>query len=171
MFARSYINHVNTTVYILDLQYRYIAADTFMLNVFHCDKMKQLAVLAVLICIAQGKKLMHILLQWTSSKHSLAELISRCVTDGSGVQLQWPVEGDEFDYISWDILYDKNGNNIDYSQEEDTVSFNATWSGTGYDVLEVSCDDGDEQVFYALFIVTIVSNSCVQYKITDTIWY
>ena len=86
----------------------------------------------------------------------LAELISRCVTDGSEVQLQCPVEGDEFDYISWDI-YDKHGNNInpdDYSLEEDTVSFNATWSGTGYDVLEVSCDDGDEQVYYAVFIVT-----------------
>ena len=118
--------------------------------------MKQLAVLAVLICIGEGKKLMHILLQWTSCKHSLAELISSCVTDGSGVQLQCPVEEDVFDYISWDI-YDKHGNNInpdDYSQEEDTVTFNATLNGTGYDVLEISCDDGDEQFYYALFIVT-----------------
>ena len=66
------------------------------------------------------------------------------------------MEGEEYDYyyISWEI-YIKDGNTLDdYSQEEDTMSFNATWSGTGYDVLEVLCDDGEEQAYYALFIVT-----------------
>ena len=65
------------------------------------------------------------------------------------------MEGEEYDYyISWD-MYATNGNILDdYSQEEDTLSFNATWSGTGYDVLHVSCDDGEDQAYYALFIVT-----------------
>lgn len=82
-------------------------------------------------------------------------MISRCVTNGTEVLLRCPLrEGSDFDYISWDI-FDKYYNNLnDYYQEEDTLSFTASWNGSGYDVLEVSCDDGEEQAFYALFIVT-----------------
>ena len=84
-------------------------------------------------------------------KCAAGELESQCVSDGTLVQLNCPVDGfdADYDYISWfpeDL--------VDYDYYTTTATLMAEYSGQRYAIHEVACDYQQNQYYHAVIIIT-----------------
>ena len=83
-------------------------------------------------------------------KCAAGELESQCVSDGTLVQFNCPVDGfDADDYISW-----LPEGLVDYEDYSTTATLMAEYSGQGYAIHEVTCDYQQDQYYHAVIIIT-----------------
>ena len=95
-------------------------------------------------------------------KCAAEELESQCVSDGTLVEFNCPVDGfdADYDYISW-----LPEGLVDYEDYSTTATLMAEYSGQEYEIYEVTCDYQQAQFYHAVIIVTgethIMHCSCV----------